>query len=66
MCIATRKKRGRENRSARVGVGWVGMVGVRVVGWRVANELVDKKVFVRSVLSKVEELLFDVFDELLV
>ena len=42
------------------------MVCVRVVGWRVANELVDKKVLVRSVLSKVEELLFDVFDELLV
>jgi hypothetical protein len=42
------------------------MVGVRVVGWSVANESVDKKVLVRSVLSKVEELLFDVFDELLV
>ena len=41
------------------------MVGVRVVGWRVANELVDKKVLVRCVLSKVEELLFNVFDELL-
>ena len=47
-----------------VGVGWVGMVGVRVVGWRVANELMDKKMLVRSVLSKVEELLFNVFDEL--
>ena len=47
-------------------MGWVGIVGVRVVGWSVANELVDKKVLVRSVLSKVEELLFDVFDELLV
>ena len=41
------------------------MVGVRVVGWRVANELVDKKVLVCSVLSKMEELSFDVFDELL-
>jgi hypothetical protein len=42
------------------------MVGVRVVGWRVANELVDEKVLVCSVLSKVKELLFNVFDELLV
>ncbi len=41
------------------------MVGVRVVGWSVANKLVDKKVLVCSVLSKVEELLFNVFDELL-
>ena len=41
------------------------MAGVRVVRWRVANELVDKNVLVRSVLSKVEELLFNVFDELL-
>ncbi len=41
------------------------MVGVRVVGWCVANELVDEKVLVCSVLSKVEELLFNVFDELL-
>jgi hypothetical protein len=41
------------------------VVGVRVVGWIVANELVDEKVLVCSVLSKVEELLFDVFDELL-
>ena len=36
-----------------------------MVGWRVANELVDKKVLVCSVLSKVDELLFNVFDELL-
>ncbi len=42
------------------------MVGVRVVRWRVANELVDKKVLVSSVLSKVKELLFNVFDEMLV
>ena len=41
------------------------MVGVRVGGWSVANELVDKKVLVCSVLSKVDELLFNVFDELL-
>ncbi len=46
-------------------MGWVGRVGVRVVGWSVANELVDKKVLVSSVLSKVEELLCNVFDELL-
>ncbi len=48
-----------------VGVGWVGMVGVRVMGWSVANELVDKKVLVCGVLSKMDELLFNVFDELL-
>ncbi len=47
-------------------MGWVGVVGVRVVRWRVANELVDKKVLVSSVLSKVKELLFNVFGELLV
>ena len=41
------------------------MGGVRGGGWSGANELVDKKVLVCSVLSKVEELLFDVFDELL-
>ena len=29
-----------------------------MVGWRGANKLVDKKVLVRSVLSKVEEYLF--------
>ena len=41
------------------------MVGVRVVGWRVANELMDKEVLVCSVLPKMDELLFNVFDELL-
>ncbi len=47
-----------------VGVGWVG--GVRVVGWRVANELLDEELLVGSVLSKVVDMLFDVFCELLV
>jgi hypothetical protein len=47
-------------------VGWGVVIGVRVMEWRVANELVDKKVLVGSVLSNVKELLFHVFDELLV
>ncbi len=29
----------------RVVVGWVGMISVRVVGWRVANELVNEELF---------------------
>ncbi len=40
------------------GWGWV-------VRWRVANELVDEELLVGSVLSKVVELLFEVFCELL-
>ncbi len=47
-------------------MGWGVVVGVRVMGWRVANELMDKKVLVGSVLSNVKELLFHVFDKLLV
>ncbi len=41
------------------------MVGVGIVGGRVDNELVDAEVLVGSVLSKVEDLLFNVFGELL-
>ncbi len=33
-----------------VGVGWV---GIRLVGWRVANELIDEELLVGSVLSEV-------------
>jgi hypothetical protein len=43
-----------------VGVG-VGLGDVRVVGRRVANELVDEELLVGSVLSKVVYLLFEVF-----
>ncbi len=42
------------------------MGGVRVVGWRVANELVDEALLMGSVLSKVVDLLFEVFCEVLV
>ncbi len=42
------------------------MIGVRVVRWRVANELVDEELVVVNVLSKVVDLLFEVFCELLV
>ncbi len=37
-----------------------------MVGWRVANELVDEELFVGSVLSEAVELLFEVFCELFV
>jgi hypothetical protein len=47
-------------------VGWVGVGGVRVVGWRVANELVDEELLMGSVLSEAMELLFEVFCELFV
>ena len=47
-------------------VGWVGVGGVRVVGWRVANELVDEELLMGSVLSEVVELLFEMFSEVLV
>ncbi len=42
------------------------MSGVRVVGWRVADELVNEELLVGSVLSEVVELLFEVFCEVLV
>ena len=38
-------------------VGWVGGGGVRVVLWRVVNELRDEKLLVGDVLSEVVELL---------
>ncbi len=51
-----------------VGVGSVGVGGVSVVGWRVADELVNEELLVGSVLFKfkVVELLFEVFCEVLV
>ena len=50
----------------RVGVvvGWVGGGSVRVVLWRVVNELRDEKLVVGGVLSEVVELLCEMFCEL--
>ena len=45
-------------------VGWVGWGGVRVVVWRVVNELRDEELVVSGVLSEVVELLCEMFCEL--
>jgi hypothetical protein len=50
----------------RVEVGVCVGVGVRVVGWGVANKLMDEELLVCSVLSEVVDVLFDVFCKLLV
>ena len=42
------------------------MGGIRIVRWRIAYDLVDEKLLVCSVLSKVVELLFEMVCELLV
>ena len=45
-------------------VGWVGGGSVRVVLWRVVNELRDEKLVVGGVLSEVVEFLCEMFCEL--
>ncbi len=45
-------------------VGWVGVDGVTVVGWRVVNELRNEELLVGGVLSEAVKLLCEVFCEL--
>ncbi len=45
-------------------VGWVGVGGVRVVGWRVVNELRNEELLVGGVLFEAVQLLCEVFCEL--
>ncbi len=39
-------------------VGWVGVGGVRVVGWRVVNELRNEELLVGGVLSEINVVCF--------
>ncbi len=47
-------------------VGWVGVGSVRVVGWRVVNELRNEELLMGGVLSEAVQLLCEVFCELIV